>query len=200
MTARFFRPDTQEWYLAAPEYTYSDMRIAIHERAALLGDDRSDVALAAYPTVSFIDRDVIDGELVFTFRGKFWDIFRDVFELACQRVHINNRRKGFWPNNDCERGSLRLALYPDTHGRNEGEMLALMTSEHSEALDAVRAGGLDHKDDKLPHRSGFFTEICDAIIRGMDTLGGIMGEGGATIVEKVGYNDKSRGHLHGKKF
>lgn len=199
MTVRFYDPSTKDWYLAPPMFSYSDARIVEHQRAAVL--DETGEGMALYPTLEQIsEADEDNDEEIYVFKGTFWDVFRDVFELACQRIHLNNRKKGFWPNNDCPQGSLRLALYPDTHGRNVGELLALMTSEHSESLDAYREGGIEKMDDKLTHRSGFLTEIADAVIRAMDALGGLMADGGGILVEKVGYNDKSRGHLHGKRF
>jgi len=46
--------------------------------------------------------------------------------------------------------------------RNFGEVVALMHSELSEALEAHRKGLMD---DKLPHRSGVEVEFADCIIR-----------------------------------
>lgn len=181
------------------DMSYSAKRLRLHENEALFDGANLGLTQTDYPTIKNI-LNVGNQEPEYTFRGTFWDIFRDVFNLACQRVHINNRRKGFWPDDTDERGRLRLALYPDTHGRNVGEALALMDSENGEALDAYRTGGLDQKDDKLPHRSGLFTEISDTIIRGMDFLGGLMAQGGTIIVEKLTYNKDQREHLHGKKF
>lgn len=181
------------------DMSYSAKRLRLHENEALLSAGDLGLTQTEYRTISAIEQDG-NQEPTYTFRGSLWDVFRDVFNLACQRVHINNRKKGFWPDDTDEKGRLRLALYPDTHGRNVGEALALMDSENGEALDAYRTGGLDQKDDKLPHRSGLFTEISDTIIRGMDFLGGLMAEGGTIIVEKVTYNKEARGHLHGKRF
>lgn len=50
--------------------------------------------------------------------------------------------------------------------RNFGEVVALMHSELSEALEADRKG---LKDDKLPHRDGREVEFADCIIRILDT-------------------------------
>lgn len=50
--------------------------------------------------------------------------------------------------------------------RNFGEVLALMHSELSEALEADRKG---LKDDKLPHRDGREVEFADCMIRIFDT-------------------------------
>lgn len=181
------------------EMSYSERRLALHRNEALLNAGDMGFSVTPYPTVKMVEQ-VGNQEPTYTFTGKFWDVFKDVFNMACQRIHINNRQKGFWPDDTDEKGRLRLALYPDTHGRNVGEALALMDSENGEALDAYRTGGLDQKDDKLPHRSGLFTEITDTIIRGMDFLGGLMAEGGTILVEKVTFNKESRGHLHGKRF
>lgn len=198
-SSQFFDPTTQKWSDCPPteDASYSAKRIAIHERAAALSPET--LADDAYPTcVDVVAYD--NSEPVYSFHGPFWKIFKDVINMAAHRIHLNNRRKGFWPNNTDETGSLRLALYPETHGRNVGEGLALMSSEHSEGLDAYRTGGLDQKDDKLTHRSGLHTEIVDAMIRGFDWLGGMMEDAGSIFVEKLTYNKNNRGQLHGKRF
>lgn len=50
--------------------------------------------------------------------------------------------------------------------RNFGEVIALMHSELSEALEADRKS---LNDDKLPHRSGVEVEVADTLIRIADT-------------------------------
>ena len=55
--------------------------------------------------------------------------------------------------------------------RNVGEVIALMHSELSEALEAHRKGLMD---DKLPDRPGIEVEFADCIIRILDT-GAAMG-------------------------
>lgn len=179
--------------------SYSQRRLALHKREAMFHPIDLGVTATPYPTIDAIEQQQGD-EPIYTFRGKFWDVFRDVFNIACQRIHINNREKGFWPDDTDDKGRNRLALYPDTHGRNVGEAIALMASEGSEGLDAYRSGGLDQKDDKLPTRSGLFTELSDKVIRVMDFLGGLMAEGGTIIVEKVTFNKDQRGFLHGRNF
>lgn len=52
--------------------------------------------------------------------------------------------------------------------RNVGEMLMLMTSELSEALEAHRK---NLQDDKLPQFHGVDVELVDCVIRAMDLLG-----------------------------
>ncbi|TGT90889.1 MULTISPECIES: hypothetical protein [unclassified Mesorhizobium] len=51
--------------------------------------------------------------------------------------------------------------------RNFGEVIALMHSELSEALEADRKG--KRRDDKLPHRGAVEVEFSDGIIRILDT-------------------------------
>lgn len=53
--------------------------------------------------------------------------------------------------------------------RNKGELLALIHSEISEALEGERKNLMD---DKLPQYPMAAVEIVDAIIRGLDYLGG----------------------------
>lgn len=52
--------------------------------------------------------------------------------------------------------------------RNKPEMLMLMVSEISEAMEGIRK---KLKDDKLPHRDMCVTEIGDTFIRMCDFLG-----------------------------
>ena len=75
--------------------------------------------------------------------------------------------------------------------RNVGELIALMHSELSEALEADRK---DLMDDKLPHRDGVEVELADAVIRIMDAAGGLGFDLGGAIVEKLEYNRKRADH------
>lgn len=139
------------------------------------------------------------GETSFMFVGTFDEIVEDVLNMLSARIALDNRLKGFWPDGEELEDPIKLALYPETLGRNPGEILALATSEHSEALDAIRSDGLNAKDDKLPHRSGFGTEIVDAIIRGLDATGGYDLKPGSILVEKLRYN-RTRPYKHARKF
>lgn len=69
--------------------------------------------------------------------------------------------------------------------RNVGEMLALVHSEVSEALEGYRKG---LPDDKLPHREMVEVELADAVIRICDLVGYLGLDLGGAIREKMEYN------------
>jgi len=75
--------------------------------------------------------------------------------------------------------------------RNFGEMIALVHSELSEALEAHRK---DLMDDKLPHRKGVDVELADALIRIFDIAGGLNIDLGRAVMEKMFYNRNREDH------
>ena len=75
--------------------------------------------------------------------------------------------------------------------RNFGEVVALMHSELSEALEADRKGLMD---DKLPHRDGREVELADCIIRILDTAAALGLDVPGAIIEKNRFN-RSRADL-----
>jgi hypothetical protein len=79
--------------------------------------------------------------------------------------------------------------------RNVGELLMLVVSELSEALEGYRK---DLMDDKLPPRKMFEVEIAGALIRLFDIGGGLGLDLGGAFVEKMDYNAK-RGCGHSKE-
>lgn len=97
-------------------------------------------------------------------------------------VHAANVMAGWWTN---------IHTGEDLHGkRNIGELLALVHSEISEALEGWRK---NQKDDKLPHRPMFRVELIDAMIRILDILGSEQNgpdehPAGTIFVEKFNFN------------
>lgn len=75
--------------------------------------------------------------------------------------------------------------------RNFGEVIALMHSELSEALEADRK---DLMDDKLPHRKGIEVELADCCIRIFDTAAALGLDLPGAIIEKNRYNRTRADH------
>ena len=69
--------------------------------------------------------------------------------------------------------------------RNFGEVVALMHSELSEALETHRKNLMD---DKLPHRHGIECEFADCLIRIFDTAAAHGIDLAGAVIEKNRYN------------
>lgn len=88
--------------------------------------------------------------------------------------------------------------------RNKGELIALMHSELSEALEGERKNLMD---DKLPHRKMAEVELADAVIRILDYCGGFGYDIQGAVEEKMAFNATREDHKHearmaagGKRF
>ena len=75
--------------------------------------------------------------------------------------------------------------------RNFGEVIALMHSELTEALEADRKGLMD---DKLPHRDGREVEFADCIIRILDTAAACGLDVAGAIIERNRFNNVRADH------
>jgi len=75
--------------------------------------------------------------------------------------------------------------------RNVGELLCLVHSEISEAMEGHRKGLMD---DHLPHRTMIEVELADAVIRICDLAGSLSLDLGGAIVEKIQYNAQRADH------
>lgn len=75
--------------------------------------------------------------------------------------------------------------------RNVGELLCLIHSEISEAMEGHRKGLMD---DKLPHRPMIEVELADALIRILDAGAGLKLDLPGAFVEKMAYNATREDH------
>lgn len=115
--------------------------------------------------------------------GMMTHLFSEEFKRMAERVHLCARKHGFW--------SGKLAR------RSDGELIALMHSELSECLEALRHG--NPPDEHIPEFNNATVELADLVIRAMDMAAKREWPLGAAIVAKAQFNE-SRPMRHGKKF
>lgn len=123
---------------------------------------------------------------------------KDFINTLSKEIYQANKAKGFWEDRTelPQLGSLTGEESIVLEKAFNAQMLALIHSEISEALEADRK---DLMDDKLPHRKGLEVELADTMIRIFDMAGGLGIDLGGALTDKLEYNT-SRAYKHGKQY
>lgn len=99
-------------------------------------------------------------------------------------------------SNECHTNNTKWWYDIDTGApleRNKGELLCLIHSEISEAMEGERKNLMD---DKLPHRKMAEVELVDALIRIFDYAGAYGYDLEGAYQEKTEYNRVREDHKH----
>lgn len=107
-------------------------------------------------------------------------MFEKEWNKIAKQVYKNAVEHGFWKEEV-----------------NDGERMALIHAEISEALEALREGNPSSK--KIIEYTNLEEELADAVIRIMDYAFGKDLDIAGAILAKIEYN-KNREYMHGKTF
>ena len=121
--------------------------------------------------------------------GELYSIRDLSIESIIQSIHQQNVEAGWWTN--IETGESLVSLNGQKPKRNIPEMLMLIVTEISEAMEGHRKNLMD---DKLPHRSMLEVELADAVIRICDMEGGLNLDLVGAINEKRQFNKQREDH------
>jgi NTP pyrophosphatase (non-canonical NTP hydrolase) len=138
------------------------------------------------------------------------DVIGNMLNEASRDIQRSNADKGFYDDyqalvnfisSEIEKGELAQPIgkrYLDILKEMFiSSKIALIHSELSEALEAVRAG--IENDDKIPEYSGYEAEMADTFIRVADLAGFSRINLGGAFQAKLAKN-KTREYKHGKRF
>jgi len=106
--------------------------------------------------------------------------FEKEWDRISKKIYKNAVKHGFWEEDP-----------------NDAERIALMHSELSEALEALRNG--NPSSNKIIEYSSLEEELADTVIRIMDYAFGNDLDIAGAIIAKIEYN-KNREYMHGKSF
>ena len=104
----------------------------------------------------------------------------DIINSLTKKAHQNAIAHGWW-----------------NEERSFGEIIALMHSELSEALEYDRKG--NGQSDHIPEFTGVEEELADVVIRIFDYCGRKNLRLGEAIIAKMQFNE-SRPYKHGKRY
>lgn len=117
-------------------------------------------------------------------------------------VHEQNKEAGWW--NDLDTGESLTNKRGFPFVRNVSELLILVHSEVSEALEGYRK---DLRDTHLPQYDSLTVELADVVIRVFDIAGGLSLNLSEAVRDKLIYNKTRADHKkenrlkqNGKKF
>jgi len=122
--------------------------------------------------------------------GRTHDALAACLSVIVDTCHGAAFQAGWW--NDLKTGEYLGAAAPgEPSKRNVGELLCLVHSEISEAMEGHRTSAMDKH---LPHRASIEVELADALIRICDISAGLRLDLPGAVAEKLAFNAQRADH------